>query len=82
MQIAYLEKVVPEKNQYRYYAICINPILIWRVGTCVREWGRYCEVQVDVQENWFSDEKLAKTSGVRKMESKLKRGYRRQRPIL
>jgi len=70
---AYLEKRDPEKNQYRFYALCVMPTLFggWSL---MREWGRIGSPgQVLVE--WFDTLEEGQAALARWAHRKRRRGY-------
>lgn len=73
IEMYYLEKRVPEKNQYRFYCIHITTG-IFGVWAVVREWGRIGSPGT-VRSLWFDDENRAKEIANNLKLVKQKKGY-------
>lgn len=73
MQLAYLQKVVPANNQYRFYSVHVEPTLFgeWSV---INEWGRIGQSGQTMIKT-FANEDLAMSAGKRQVTSKERRGY-------
>lgn len=69
-----LEKRVPEKNQFRFYRLELQPTLFgeWNL---VREWGRIGR-QGRVVLTTFADQAAANIELARILERRHRRGYR------
>jgi predicted DNA-binding WGR domain protein len=69
----YMEKRVPDKNQYRFYAMHVVCTLFgdWAL---MREWGRIGSPGT-VRENWFDSQKEAIDAMFELSKSKQKKGY-------
>jgi predicted DNA-binding WGR domain protein len=74
MCFAYLKKVDPEQNQFRFYTIAVVQTLFgeWAV---VREWGRLGQAGT-VREIWFDTKEEARAVGIKLQKRKERRGYR------
>jgi predicted DNA-binding WGR domain protein len=75
----YVERVVPEKNMARFYALAVQPTLFGEVSL-VRSWGRigtHGQKKVDV----FNEEKHAVGLFLELLRKKRKRGYRPKPPV-
>lgn len=70
---AYLQKIVPELNQHRYYAMTAIPTLFgeWAL---MREWGRIGSGGT-IRTDFYEDEGQAVTALADLAEKKRKRGY-------
>jgi predicted DNA-binding WGR domain protein len=73
MCFAYLKKIDPKSNQFRFYTIAVVQTLFgeWAV---VREWGRLGQAGT-VREIWFDTEAEARAAGVKLQKRKERRGY-------
>lgn len=73
MQLAYLQKVVPADNQYRFYSVYVEPTLFgeWSV---INEWGRIGQ-SGQTKIKTFANEDMAMIAGKRQVISKERRGY-------
>ena len=74
MNVAYLEKIDPARNQMRFYAVTVAPTLFgqWAV---VKEWGRIGQAGT-VRQTWFESESEAISAGAVAASKKERRGYR------
>ena len=70
----YLERVEPEADCYRFYAVQVMPTLFgeWAL---VREWGRMGQGG-RVQDSVFDTEAKAVQAGMGVVGAKVRRGYR------
>lgn len=78
MQLAYLQKVVPADNQYRFYSIHVEPTLFgeWSV---INEWGRIGQ-SGQTKIKTFANKNRAIRAGQKQIVRKEKRGYCRCPP--
>jgi predicted DNA-binding WGR domain protein len=76
---AYLKKIDPKSNQFRFYTIAVVQTLFgeWAV---VREWGRLGQAGT-VREIGFDTEAEARAVGIKLQKRKERRGYRVIAPI-
>jgi predicted DNA-binding WGR domain protein len=70
---AYLKKIDPKSNQFRFYTIAVVQTLFgeWAV---VREWGRLGQAGT-VREIGFDTEAEARAVGIKLQKRKERRGY-------
>ena len=71
---AYLKKVNPDKNQYRFYSLYVVPTLFGE-WSLVRTWGRIGSGGA-IRSDWFSTEEEALRALADIEKQKRKKGYR------
>lgn len=73
MKDAYLKKIIPAENKFRFYAVCITPTLFgsWSL---IRQWGRIGSTGSKMEE-WFDSEKFASEAGEKILNQKIRKGY-------
>lgn len=70
---AYLQKIIPEKNQYRFYRMIVCQTLFGE-WTLIREWGRIGSNGTK-KSDFFPTEARAREALENLQEKKEKRGY-------
>ena len=71
---AYLTKIDPEANQYRYYSLRVDPDLFGR-WSLFRQWGRLDTEGGAIRQDSFESEEEALNRLNRITKQKKKRGY-------
>lgn len=78
-----LEKIIPDKNQWRYYILSLQPTLFgdWAL---IREWGRIGDRGGQGATDFFATQAEALTALEALRKTRLKRGYivRPSQPVL
>ncbi len=68
-----LQKCHPERGQFRFYAVSVQPDL-FGTWSLIREWGRIsCSSRVRI--DWHETEEAAEKAMQRKIREKQRRGY-------
>lgn len=75
----YVERIAPEKNMARFYALAVQPTLFGEVSL-VRAWGRI-GTRGQQMVHMFDNESQAINLFLEVLREKRKRGYRPKRPV-
>jgi predicted DNA-binding WGR domain protein len=75
----YVERIVPEKNMARFYALAVQPTLFGEVSL-VRSWGRI-GTRGQQKVHVFDDERHAICLFLELLREKRRRGYRPKPPV-
>ncbi|MVA22782.1 WGR domain-containing protein [Agrobacterium vitis] len=75
----YVERIAPEKNMARFYALAVQPTLFGEVSL-VRVWGRI-GTRGQQMVHLFDNENQAINLFLDVLREKRKRGYRPKRPV-
>lgn len=75
----YVERIAPEKNMARFYALAVQPTLFGEVSL-VRVWGRI-GTRGQQMVHLFDNESQAINLFLDVLREKRKRGYRPKRPV-
>ncbi|CAH0343296.1 WGR domain-containing protein [Rhizobium sp. CECT 9324] len=75
----YVERIAPEKNMARFYALAVQPTLFGEVSL-VRTWGRI-GTRGQQMVHFFDNESQAINLFLDMLRRKRKRGYRPKRPV-
>lgn len=75
----YVERIAPEKNMARFYALAVQPTLFGEVSL-VRAWGRI-GTRGQQMVHLFDDETQAVSLFLDVLREKRKRGYRPKPPV-
>ena len=75
----YVERIAPEKNMARFYALAVQPTLFGEVSL-VRAWGRI-GTRGQQMEHLFDNESQAINLFLDVLREKRKRGYRPKPPV-
>ena len=75
----YIERIAPEKNLARFYALSVQPTLFGDISL-VRTWGRI-GTRGQQMVHFFDDENLAVSLFLEVLRQKRKRGYRPKSPV-
>jgi predicted DNA-binding WGR domain protein len=75
----YVERIAPEKNMARFYALAVQPTLFGEVSL-VRAWGRI-GTRGQQMVHLFDNESQAINLFLDVLREKRKRGYRPKRPV-